>query len=104
MQCPNLNKEGYLQDPGSWSPEVAQWLAANESIVLTEAHWEVIQLMRLFYANYQIVPSNRAFVQWVRQRCGPDKGCSIYLLRLFPGNVSQAVAKLAGLPKTTSCL
>jgi tRNA 2-thiouridine synthesizing protein E len=34
---------------------------------------------------------------------GPDKGRSVYLLTLFPGNPALLGAKIAGLPRPENC-
>ncbi len=47
-----LDKEGYLENLDDWSEDVAKILAARENISLSEAHWEVINLLRHFYAKH----------------------------------------------------
>ena len=34
--------EGYLIDPADWNREIAEEMARQESIALTDAHWAVI--------------------------------------------------------------
>ena len=46
----------------------------------------------------------RALVNYVRLKLGPDKGRSIYLLKLFPGSPAKIGSKIAGLPKPANCL
>ena len=46
----------------------------------------------------------RALVKYVRLKLGPDKGRSIYLLKLFPGSPAKIGSKIAGLPKPANCL
>jgi tRNA 2-thiouridine synthesizing protein E len=43
-------------------------------------------------------------VKLVRESLGEDKGTSIYLLGLFPGNPAKVAAKIAGLPRPTNCI
>ena len=41
-----FDKEGFLRDLGEWSPEVAEQIALAEELVLSNSHWEVINLLR----------------------------------------------------------
>ena len=99
-----LDPEGYLVNRQDWSETVAEALAAEEGIALTEAHWEVIRVLRDFYARFEQAPAMRPLVKAVGQALGPEKGRSIHLMRLFPGSPAKVGARLAGLPKPTNCL
>lgn len=99
-----LDKEGYLCNLEDWTPAVAEHLAAAEGIELTEAHWEVIHLLRDFYQAFELSPAMRPLVKYVAQHLGPEKGKSIYLMRLFPQSPAKIASKIAGLPKPTNCL
>ncbi len=99
-----LDKEGFLKNLADWSESVANALAKNENIHLTEAHWEIIYLVREFYQTFQISPSMRALVKRTEQQLGAEKGKSIYLLQLFPVSPAKFVSKIAGLPKPANCL
>lgn len=96
--------EGFLRNVADWNERVAQELAASEGIELTDAHWEILHLLRDYYAAYDSSPAMRALVKYVRLRLGEDKGRSIYLLRLFPASPAKIGSKLAGLPKPANCL
>lgn len=99
-----LDEEGYLYDLGQWSPEVARHLAKQEQLALTEEHWEIIDLLREFYQQYQLSPAMRPLVKAVAAKLGKEKGRSIYLMKLFPGSPAKVAARLAGLPKPDNCL
>ncbi|MDE3738550.1 MULTISPECIES: TusE/DsrC/DsvC family sulfur relay protein [Pseudomonas] len=99
-----LDKDGYLQELTDWSPAVANALAAREELELQPEHWEIIELLRGFYTEFQLSPANRPLVKYVAQKLGPDKGNSLHLNRLFKGAPAKLAAKLAGLPKPTNCL
>ena len=100
----SLDKDGYLQHLEDWSLEVADALAAKENLQLSEAHLEIIHLLRSFYDQFQLSPANRPLVKFTALRLGPEKGNSIYLNRLFKGTPAKLAAKLAGLPRPTNCL
>lgn len=99
-----LDPEGHLVDMTDWSPAVADALAREEGMTLTPEHWEVIEVLRDFYARYEMAPAMRPLVKAVGQALGPEKGRSIHLMRLFPGSPAKVAARLAGLPKPTHCL
>ncbi|WP_421681502.1 TusE/DsrC/DsvC family sulfur relay protein [Stutzerimonas urumqiensis] len=99
-----LDPDGYLCRLDDWSEAVAQWLAEREGIQLTEAHWEILRLLRGFYAEFQLAPATRPLIRYVAQQLGPEKGNSLYLNRLFNGTPAKLAAKLAGLPKPSNCL
>ena len=96
--------EGYLVNLADWNPRVAELIAHNEGLVLTPAHWEIIDLVRRFYAEFDLSPAMRPMVKYTTNHLGPDKGKSIYLLSLFPGSPPKLVAKIAGLPRPANCL
>lgn len=96
--------EGFLLRVDDWNDRVAMILAEREGIVLTAAHWEILHLLRDYYAAYDSSPAMRALVKYTRLRLGDDKGRSIYLLKLFPGSPAKIASKLAGLPKPANCL
>lgn len=101
---PPLDKDGFLKNHLDWNPSVASQLASAESIQLTEAHWEVMNALRDFYQEFDLSPAMRPLTKYLKQRLGPDKASSIYLLQLFPGSPAKIAAKLAGLPRPENCL
>jgi tRNA 2-thiouridine synthesizing protein E len=101
---PALDKEGFLLDLHEWNESVAAALAAEEGIRLTDAHWEIIRLIRAIYATYEVSPVMRVLVKHVRRELGEDKGNSLYLLGLFPDSPAKLAAKIAGLPRPVNCL
>ena len=99
-----LDPEGYLVKLEEWSPAVAEALASEEGITLSEEHWEVIDVLRNFYRRYELAPAMRPLVKAVGRALGEEKGRSIHLMRLFPGSPAKLAARIAGLPKPTHCL
>jgi len=98
------DKDGYLKHLGDWSPDAAVWLAQSVDIVLEVEHWEVINALRVFYADTGISPAMRILVKIVKQKVSLEKGNSIHLLTLFPGSPAKLAAKIAGLPRPTNCI
>jgi len=99
-----LDKDGHLLHLHDWSPQLAEALARREGLTLDKAHWELIELVRTFYAEFQLAPNMRALVRYTKEKLGQDKGNSLYINRLFQGSPARQIARLAGLPKPNNCL
>jgi len=99
-----LDKEGYLLDLDDWNEGIAPILAEQYELVLTPAHWEIIHLIRDFHRRRGISPIMRILVKLVENELGPEKGNSLYLLKLFPGSPAKMASKIAGLPRPHNCL
>ncbi|MDI6746599.1 MAG: TusE/DsrC/DsvC family sulfur relay protein [Rhodocyclaceae bacterium] len=98
------DEEGYLVSLGDWNEEVGKFLAQQESINLTDAHWEVINFLRDYYTEFQIAPAVRVLTKAIGKKLGADKGNSQYLYELFPYGPAKQACKIAGLPKPTGCV
>lgn len=99
-----LDEEGFLINLDDWNRSVALALALNEGIELSEQHWEIIDLVRAYYAEFDMSPTMRPLVKYAGLKLGSEKGRSIYLLKLFPGSPAKIASKIAGLPKPDNCL
>lgn len=99
-----LDEEGYLRNLDDWSPVIAEQLADNEGISLSSEHWELIEVIRDFYTQFEHSPAMRPLVKATAMQLGKDKGNSIHIMRLFPGSPAKLLAKVAGLPKPDNCL
>ena len=58
-----VDEEGYLVDLSQWNEDVAKYMAVEEKVDLTESHWEVVNFLREYYAEYQIAPAVRRQVR-----------------------------------------
>jgi len=103
-----FDKEGFLLDLTQWSEKTAIDIAQGEGIVLTEQHWEIIFLLRDFYAQFQRSPNMRALINFLKKSLDAEsskqKANSIYLLKLFPESPAKIASKISGLPKPENCL
>ena len=92
-----LDAEGYLVSPDDWTPEVAEILARDEGITLTDRHWQVINFVREYYNEHKEAPTLRRITKL--------SGISTKeLYQLFPGGPAKKVARLAGLGKPKGCI
>jgi tRNA 2-thiouridine synthesizing protein E len=96
--------DGYLLNLDEWNPDIANLIAAQEGITLSPQHWEIITLIRGYYAEFDLSPAMRPLVKYASLKLGPEKGKSVYLLTLFPGSPAKIAAKIAGLPRPANCL
>ena len=54
----SVDSEGFLEDPGVWTPEIAVEIAkANGIDALTDRHWQVVNFMRTTYLETGTAPS-----------------------------------------------
>jgi len=98
------DEEGYLVNLGEWNEDVANEIAKQESIEMSDSHWEVVNFLRKYYEEYQIAPAVRVLTKAIGKALGPEKGNSAYLYELFPYGPAKQACKIAGLPKPTGCV
>jgi TusE/DsrC/DsvC family sulfur relay protein len=99
-----LDEEGFLTNLADWTKDVADYLAIEEKVEMTESHWEVIDFLREYYDEYQIAPAVRVLTKAIGKKLGPDKGNNKYLYELFPYGPAKQACKIGGLPKPTGCI
>ncbi len=99
-----FDRDGFLRRLDDWTPDVARQIASAEGLALTEGHWEIIELLRNYYREFDSSPAMRPLVKYCALKLGSDKGRSIYLMSLFPGSPAKLGSKIAGLPKPDNCL
>lgn len=92
----DVNDEGYLMDFNQWSKEVAEELAKEHNISLTDKHWEVIDYIHNKYENDEPL-SIRGI-----KNSGVLDIKEFY--SLFPGGPLKVSTLIAGIPKPKSCI
>ncbi len=98
------DEEGYITELSDWSRELAELIAEDENIDMTDEHWEVVQFLRDYYEEYQIAPAVRVLIKAIKKSMGKEKGNNKYLYTLFPYGPAKQACKIAGLPKPTGCI
>jgi len=94
----DVNPEGFLLDSSQWSPAVAEAIAEEVGVApLTERHWKVITFCREDAARERQSPGLRR----IAKLSGVDMK---ELYQLFPKGPGKLAARVAGLPKPTSCV
>jgi tRNA 2-thiouridine synthesizing protein E len=92
-----VDGEGYLIDPADWNELVAEALARQEHIVLTDEHWAVIRFVREYYEQHQIAPDARHVMKHLAQHKGAGKAGRNDLFVLFPYGYVKQACKIAGM-------
>lgn len=99
-----LDEDGFLANMDEWDEDIAVELAKTESVEMTDAHWEVINFLREYYAEYKIAPMIRILTKAIGKKLGKEKGNTKYLYELYPAGPAKQACKIAGLPKPTGCV
>ncbi len=91
-----VNDEGYLQQPNQWNKDIAEAIAADLEISLSDKHYEVLHYLRDQYA---------AGVPLTIRKVGQSGITDIKgLYTLFPKGPLKFSSKIAGIPKPASCV
>ena len=96
-ELPPTDDEGYLVDPAQWTEEVARVFAGQESIELTDAHWDAIRFMRDQYQEHQVIPDVRFVVRHLAARFGAASRNMVF--ELFPYGYVKQACKIAGMKR-----
>lgn len=99
MGTHRLDPQGHLADIDDWSEDVAKALAAEEGIVLTKAHMDVIRYLRKSYLDREEPAMNARKALTLMEKEFARQGGGKYLYRLFPGGPVRQGSKIAGLPQ-----
>jgi tRNA 2-thiouridine synthesizing protein E len=92
-----VNDEGFLTQYDQWDEELAQVLAKNIDIDLTDEHWKVIRFLREDFKTQGETPTTRR-VQTVGGVPTKEQ------FQLFPKKPAKKMAYIAGLPKPHGCV
>lgn len=99
MQIPDVgcatDEDGYLVSPGDWNKEIAEILATQEELTLTEDHWSIIHFVREWHAEHGVAPSSRDAILFMK-RSGESRN---RLFELFPYGYVQQTCKIAGMKR-----
>jgi tRNA 2-thiouridine synthesizing protein E len=95
-----LTDTGFVANIEDWSETLAEAIAADEDVTLTQEHWDVINYLRdEFINNAGNQPNNRTMLKDLGKQWG-KKISSKDLYDLFPGNPSKQAGRIGGLPES----
>jgi tRNA 2-thiouridine synthesizing protein E len=94
----DVDEDGFIQEPDTWSEELAVAIAKLEEVdTLTDDHWKVVNYLRNYYHQFGIAPM-------IRKLCKETGFDLKYIYELFPSGPAKGACKIAGLPKPTGCV
>lgn len=94
--CVKCNDLGYLLEYDQWTRDVGLEIAAEESVEMTDKHWEVIDYLREQCKNG---------VDITIRKVGKSGVVDIKeFYQLFPNGPLKVSSKIAGIPKPVSCI
>jgi tRNA 2-thiouridine synthesizing protein E len=93
------DEEGYLLDAGDWSPELAEALAAESGLAMTDEHRAVVAFVRGYFDENGKVPEARTMLKHMGALWGADRASRRSLYLLFPRGYGQQACKIAGMTK-----
>ena len=99
-----VTTHGNLVDLHKWNSHLANYMAQQEGIELSEDHWEVIEFLREFYFTYGISPMVKIIMKHIEEDIGKEKSTKEYLYRLFPKGPARQGSRIAGLPEPQGCI
>ena len=91
-----VNAEGYLTDASQWDKEIANEIASELKIDLTDKHFEVIDFLREKYTAGEPLTIRKVGKSGIIDIKG--------FYQLFPGGPLKFSSKIAGIPKPASCV
>ena len=92
---------GFLENVEDWSTAVAEVIALEEQVELSDRHWDLINHLRdEFINNGGNQPNTRNLVKAMSKAWGDKSVNAKTLYDLFPGDPSKQGGRIAGLPES----
>ena len=92
--------EGYLVNPEDWNESLAQELAEEEGLELTQEHWPILHFVRDYWLEHKVAPDVRHVTKHLVEELGMDKKVAKHhLFSLFPYGYVKQTCKVAGMIK-----
>jgi dissimilatory sulfite reductase related protein len=91
-----VDSDGYFTQPGQWTKEIAEVLAKELNITLTEKHFQLMEFLRKAHEAGEVLTIRKV------GNSGIVDIKEFY--QLFPGGPLKNASKIAGIPKPTSCV
>jgi tRNA 2-thiouridine synthesizing protein E len=89
--------QGYLVDPETWNDAVAEKLAQQAGIILSDEHKKILQFIRNYYDQHRLAADARFVMKYLEDELGYKDNASQRLYQLFPYGYMQQVCKIAGM-------
>ncbi len=90
----------FLMYQEEWNGRIAEVIAAQQDIQLTQRHWDVIRYLRAQYIYHdRALPDNRDMIKGMQKIWTNQKVDMQMLYELFPGDPCEQASRIAGLPE-----
>lgn len=99
-----LDQDGHLVDYTIWDESVAHQLAQSLDLELNAWHFEILQAVRQFYAQFGHSPATRPLIKFLMKTVNADINNAMLQERFNTGLVARHLSRLAGVPKPANCL
>ncbi len=101
-----VDDEGYVQHKEDWNKELAEFMAKEDDIELTDGHWKLIDWMREYFDEYNVAPPIKAVAKKVAEiyNLKNAREGNKYIYTLFPEGPARQLVRYAGLSKPTGCV
>jgi len=94
------DNEGYIVDPEDWNEAIAEELAAEESLELTEDYWPILHFMRDYWNEHKVAPDVRHVIKFLAEEQGQKKTqAKQTIFELFPYGYVKQACKIAGMQR-----
>ncbi|VFP77870.1 TusE/DsrC/DsvC family sulfur relay protein [Buchnera aphidicola] len=84
-----------------WNKKFAQSIADKLKINLNKNHWNIIFCMRDFYKKYNITPSTRMLLTYMKKKNIFLTSQDLFIL--FPKGFMKYASQISGLPPNSNC-
>ena len=93
-----LDKDGFMMEPGLWNETVARAIAGTEGIEeMSEDHWKVVNYIRDYWKVHDLAPAVRLICK--------DVGLGVrQIYKLYTSGPARGACRVAGLPKPDGCV
>jgi len=89
--------DGFLTNPEVWNEDIAEDIAKEDGIKMTDEHWAVVKLIRQNYEEKGNAPMIRTLCK--------ETGLKLKdIYELFPLGPARGACRVAGLPKPDGCV
>ncbi|MEC7121127.1 MAG: TusE/DsrC/DsvC family sulfur relay protein [Pseudomonadota bacterium] len=101
---PDLDADGHLVNHLDWTPDVAQSMARQDGLQLTQQHLQILLAVRKFYVRFEHAPATRPLIRFLVKELGDHISNAQLMADFQTGLVARTLSRLAGLPKPANCL
>lgn len=92
------DEAGFLVDPDDWTPEVAEFLAAEIGVELSDEHFVILNFMRDYLEEHQVAADARLTYRFMAKHDGTSTNeARKRFYKLFPYGYVQQACKISGM-------